>query len=99
MSFVALPDEVKVSITALIVWAVAWGFMKLVTLVPFLKFLDPFKEPIALVIAAALIGAFENAIPDSYAQVAVVGVQLVLALLALFGAGKALGDKGYRLFK
>lgn len=99
MSFVALPDPIKVSITALIVWAVAWLFAKVITLVPFLSFLDPFKEPIALAIAAALIGAFEQAIPDAYAQVAIVGVQLLLAILALFGVGKQLGKQGFRAFK
>jgi len=97
--FVALPDDVKVGIVAVVVWLVSWVFAQLIALVPFLKFLEEFKEPLALAISAALIGALENAIPDAFGTIAVIGIQLVLALLALFGVGGVLKQRGYRLFK
>lgn len=99
MSFVEFPEEVKVGVIAVVVWAISWAFAQLVALVPFLSFLNEFKEPLALAISAALIGWLQNAIPDQYGGIAVIGVQLVLAILALLGVGKALGAKGYRLFK
>ena len=99
MSFVALPDDLKVGITALVLWAISWAFVQLITLVPFLKFLDDFKQPLALAISAALIGAFEDAVPDQYGNVAIIGVQLVLAIIAMFQVNKTLGARGYRMFK
>jgi hypothetical protein len=98
-TFVSLPDPIKVSITAVIVWLVSWGITQLVTLVPFLKFLEDFKQPLALAIAAALIGALEAAVPDAYAGVAVAAIQLVLVILALFGVGTALKERGARAFR
>ena len=96
--FVALPDEVKVGIISAVLWLVSVVFAYLITLAPFFRFLEDFKQPIALAIAAALIGALENAIPDSLGAAAVIGIQLVLALLALFGVGTVLKKRGYRLF-
>ena len=73
-TFVSLPDPIKVSITGVIVWLVSWGITQLVTLVPFLKFLEDFKQPLALAIAAALITALESAVPDAYAGVAIAAI-------------------------
>ena len=98
-SFVALPDEVKVTITALVLWAVSFAFSKLLALVPALGFLEQFREPLALAIAAALIGWFEAAIPDAFAGVAVLAVQLVLAVLAALGLFKGLAASGVKAFK
>ena len=43
--FVDLPDNVEAGITAVVVWLVSWLFVQLITLLPFLAFLDEFKMP------------------------------------------------------
>lgn len=97
--FVALPDPVKLGITAVVVWAVSFFIAKLIALVPFLSFLEEFREPLALAIAATLIGALENAIPDAYGAIAVIAIQLILAILAFFGVGNVLKRRGVKGFK
>ena len=97
-TFVALPDPVKISMTGVIVWIVSWLFAQLITMVPWLSFLEQFKEPLALSIAAALIGWLENAVPDAYGGIAVAGIQLLLVILAFFGVGNGLKARGVRLF-
>jgi len=97
--FIALPDEVKVGLTAVVLWVVSFFLAKLIALVPFLKFLEEFREPLAFAIAAALIGAIEAAVPDAYAQILVVGLQLILAILAFFGIGTALKKSGVKAFR
>ena len=92
--FVALPDTVKAGITAVVVFVVAALFTNLILLVPFLSFLLPFQMPIALALAAALIGWLERIIPDAWGSVATIAIQLVLALLALFGVGQTLTAMG-----
>lgn len=92
--FVALPDSVKVGITAVVLWLVSIVITNLVLLVPFLAFLEQFKQPLSLALAAALIGLVEKAIPDAYAKVAVIAIQLVLAVLAMFGIGQTLAALG-----
>jgi len=97
-SFVALPDPVKVGITAVVLWGVSFFFAKLIALVPFLKFLEEFREPLALAIAASFIGWLENALPTGLDNVAVLAIQLLLAVLAAFGVGNALKARGVRGF-
>lgn len=97
--FAPLPDTVKVGITAVVLFVVSFFLAKLLALVPFLKFLEEFREPLALAIAAALIGWIESAVPDAYAQVAVIALQLILAVLALFGIGTTLKNKGVKAFR
>lgn len=97
--FVALPDGVRAGIAAVVLWGVSWLFVQLITLVPALKPLDAYKEPAAMLISAALISLVENAVPDAYGQVAVVGIQLVLAILALFKVGNVLQARQVRGFK
>jgi hypothetical protein len=88
--FVDLPDEVEGGITAVVVWAISWLFVQLITLVPFLKFLEEFKMPLALALSAQLIALIENAVPDAFGGVAIAGIVLVLTILALFGVGEVL---------
>lgn len=88
--FVDLPEQVEAGITAVIVWAISWLFVQLITLVPFLAFLDEFKMPLALAISAQLIALIENYVPDAFGGVAVAGIVFVLAILALFGVGEQL---------
>lgn len=97
-TFVALPDPVKIALTGAVVWIVSWLFAQLIAMVPFLKFLEEFKEPLALAIAAALISWIENIVPDAYGGIAVAGIQLLLVILAFFGIGNGLKKKGFRLF-
>jgi len=97
--FVQLPDELKIVITSLILAAVSFVFAKLIALVPFLSFLEQFRQPVAMAVAAALIGWFQNIVPDAYAAVAILGLQLVLAVLALFKVGDVLKERGVKGFK
>ena len=97
--FVALPDDVKIGIAAVILWLVSFVFSQLIALVPFLKFLEEFREPLALAIAAALIGWLENALPTGLDNIAILAIQLVLAVLAAFGVSAVFKKRGYRFFK
>ena len=97
--FVELPSDVKSGLTALVVFAVAWVFAKLIALVPFLKFLEQFREPLSLAIAAELIGLIQNAVPDAYGEVAVLALQLALAILALFLTFVKLKERGVKAFQ
>lgn len=97
-TFVALPDPVKIALTGAVVWIVSWLFAQLIAMIPWLQFLEEFKEPLALAIAAALIGWIEAAVPDAYAGIAVAAIQLLLVILAFFGVGQGLKAKGVRLF-
>lgn len=92
--FVALPDTLKVAITSVVTWGVSMVLTNLVLLVPFLQFLEQFKQPLSLALAAALIGVIEKAIPDAFAKVAVIAIELLLAILAMFGVGATLAAQG-----
>lgn len=93
-SFVALPDGVKFSLTAVVLWAVSLLFTNAILLVPFLAFLEAFKVPITQAIAAALIALIEKSVPDAYAPVAIKALELVLLVLAAFGVGATLAAQG-----
>lgn len=98
---VSLPNPLKVAITGVVVWIVAWVFAKIVVLIPWVgPILEPYKEPLALLIAASLIGFIEATVPDAYGAVAVAAIELLLVILALFGIGSTLGKKrGVKFFK
>lgn len=97
--FVPLPDAVKTGITAVIVWAVSFFFAKLIVLIPFLKFLEEFRMPLALAIAVEVINVIQNALLSQYAAAEILALQLILAILALFGVGEVLRVKGIKGFK
>lgn len=90
LGFVDLPDQVETGITAVIVFAVSWLFVQLITLVPFLKFLDEFKLPLAMAVSAQVITWIENIVPDAFGNVTIAGIVFVLAILSLFGIGNQL---------
>lgn len=92
--FVSLPDGVKVGITAVVLAVVSFLLAKLIALVPFLKFLEAYRESLAMGIAIALIEAIQNAVPDAYAPIAVLALELVLAVLALLGVGNQMKRQG-----
>ena len=83
-SFVALPDPLKASITAVVLVVFSLAFTNFVLLAPFLMFLQPYVVPIASAVALALIAWLERMIPDAYGQVAIYALELVLALVAVF---------------
>lgn len=97
--FVDLPDTVEAGITGVVVWLVSWFFVQLVLLLPFLSFLEEFKQPLALALSAQLIALIENAVPDAFGDVAVAGIIFVLTILAFFGVGQVLQRRGVRGFK
>lgn len=98
-SFVELPGTVKADITALVIFIISWLFMKLVELVPALKFLEEFRVPLAMALASQLIGLIEVGVPDAYGAVAILAIQLILALVALFLGAQKLKDRGVRAFR
>ena len=97
--FVELPGDAKAGITAVVLVAVSFFFVKLITLFSFLQFLEPFREPLALAISAELIGWVQNAVPDAYGAVAILAIQLLLAILAVFGFFNVLKTRGVKGFK
>lgn len=96
---VDLPDTLEADITALVLFGVSWVFVQLVTLVPFLKFLDDFKVPLSMAISAQLIGLIETSVPDAYGAVVILALQLILAVVALFLTAEKLKARGVRFFK
>lgn len=82
--FVQLPDADVTIINGLVIAVVGFALSYLITLIPFLNFLSQYAEPFGLAISAALVNAFQNAVPDQFAGAAVLGVEFVLSLLALY---------------
>lgn len=97
--FVELPDPLKVAVTSFVLAAFSFAFAKLIALIPFLAFLEQYRQSVAMLAAVALIGWFQNAVPDAYAAVAILALQLVLAVLALFKVGDVLKLRGVKGFK
>ncbi len=87
---IALPEPIKASILAVILYLVGFGVAHLIALVPFLSFLTQFVMPLAAAIGMALIAWIEKTVPDAYDKVAISAIQLVLAILAVFGVGTTL---------
>jgi len=98
-TFVDLDDNVELGITGVVVWLVSWFVAQLIFMLPFLKFLEDFKQPLALALAAQLIAFIEHSVPDAFGGIAVAGVVLLLAVLAYFKIGEALTARGVRGFK
>ena len=92
--FVSLPEPIKAAVTALVLTLASLLFANLIVLAPFLAFLAPYVTPLASAIAMALIAAFEKAVPDAYASVAIAAVQLLLALVAVFTGISTLAAHG-----
>ena len=91
---IALPDPLKAGITAVVTWLVSMVLANIILLVPFLQFLEQFKGPLSLSLAIAVISTIEKAVPDMYGRVAIAALQLVLAVLAMFGIGVELAAMG-----
>lgn len=90
---IALPDPLKIAITGVVLWVVSWAFAWLATKLPWIGVvLAGYKQPLAMLIAAALISFIEASVPDAYGAVAVAALELILVLLALFGIGARLKE-------
>ena len=96
---VALPDDVKIGIMSVILVAVSWIFARLIALVPPLKFLDQFREPLAMAISIELINLIQAGVPDAFGAIAVLALKLVLAVLALFLTASKLREQGVKAFR
>jgi hypothetical protein len=80
--FVALPEPTKLGIILAITAALGYLF----SLIPVIgQFLQGYAGQIAVVLGGVLISYVEQITPDAYANVAVLALQLVLAVLAAFG--------------
>jgi hypothetical protein len=93
-SLITLPEPIKAGLSAVVLYVVSFAFANLILLAPFLAFLEPFKLPLATAAAMALIAWIQNAIPDMYERVAIAALQLVLAILAVYGIGSTLAAMG-----
>lgn len=96
---ITLPDALKTQFTLVVVAIVSYLFTKLITLVPFLKWLDAYREPLALGLAAYLIDLIETSVPDAYGGVAIAGLTLLLAILSLFKFFEVLRAKEVKFFR
>lgn len=92
--FVALPDTIKTGITAVVVFVVTAVFAWLVGVLPFLAFLQPYVTPVALALAASVIGYIEKILPSGYPEISIQAIRLILMVLAAFGIGQALALQG-----
>lgn len=87
--FVSLPDDMKATITGLIIGVLGLAIDYLIgVLPPWLgpigAFLKKYQQEWGLAIAAALITWLENALPSGYDDVILKGISFLLALIALF---------------
>jgi hypothetical protein len=90
--FVEFPDTIKVGITAVIVWVVLFAVNYLIGILPFLAFLLPFVNPIALSVAAALVLWLQNALPGEYPEVSLAAIKLILLVLTALGIGNGVAS-------
>jgi hypothetical protein len=97
--FVELPEDVRIGIGSVVLVVASWLIARLVLLLPFLRFLEDFRVPLAAAIATQLIDVIQNAVPDAYGEVAVLALKLVLAVLALFLTFDRLRLRGVRAFQ
>ena len=96
VGFVELPGPVQLQVTGLVVALVAFCFAKLVEYLPWLAFLEEFRQPIALAVAAELLVALQNALPSAYPEISILVVQLVLAVMAAVKFLDLLKQRGVR---
>jgi hypothetical protein len=102
-----LPIEIQAAIAALVVWAVSAVFNWIVLQFPFLAaFLGPYKDQFIVAATAALVGWAEiglGLIPAAYDPIVAAALQVLVALLVVFGLPfigfKAAQRKSYRMFR
>jgi hypothetical protein len=97
-TFVALPDDLKLAIAGVVLWAVAQFFRWLVAQFPWLDFLQGYAEPLAYALSAILIAALENAIHDAYSSIGILALRLIVEILLAVGVGRTLTGAKRALF-
>lgn len=83
-AFVQLPDEVRATLTGLVIAGVAILFNLAIAHFPFLEFLRKYQAEWSLSLATGLIVWLENLIPDRLGDVAIKGIAFLLAVIALY---------------
>src|SRR5215207_2495919 len=95
MNFVELPSEVQLAVIGLAVVLVDLAVTFAISYVPWLAFLEPYKQEWGLLLGAAAVTVIQNFLPTSYPEASVLAVQLVLAIIAIVvGAKKFLAKRG-----
>jgi hypothetical protein len=97
--FVELPADVTLQISALVAVAVGFLLAKLIALLPWLSFLEQWRDPLSKAIALELIVLLQNALPSQYPEISILAVKLVLEVLVILAAFSVLKKNGYRLFQ
>jgi hypothetical protein len=86
--FVELPSDTQLAVVGLIVVLVDLAVTALISYVPWLAFLEEYKEEWGLMLGAVAVEAVQNWLPSQYPEASVLAVQLVLAIIAIVLASK-----------
>lgn len=86
MWFVELPAETQLAVIAAIAALVDLAITAAIAYAPWLSWLEPYKEEWGMAAGAAALAFLQNALPGGeWAEVSILAVQLVLAILAVVG--------------
>lgn len=101
MNFVDLPVGLEVAIAGVIALAFKVAVQFILAKIPWLGgFLSNYANEWALAISAAFIFWLENALPSDYPDVAVLVIELLLAVIAALGfVNKFLKRRGFVAFQ
>jgi hypothetical protein len=93
--FVELPSETQLAIVGLVIVLVDLAVTAAISYVPWLAFLEAYKEEWGLLAGAAAVTAIQNWLPTQYPEASILAVQLVLAVIAIvMGVKKFLVNRG-----
>lgn len=94
--FVELPQSVQLAVIGLVVVLVDLAVTAAIAYLPWLAFLEPYKEEWGLALGALAVQFLQNALPGGeYTAISILAVQLVLAILAVvMGVKKFLAKRG-----
>ena len=88
MTFVELPVETQLLIVGFAVALVNLAVTAAIAYIPWLAFLEPYKEEWGLALGAAAVTTIQNWLPGAYPEASILAVQLVLAIIAIVMAAK-----------
>lgn len=86
--FVELPSDTQLAIVGLVVILVDLAVTAAIAYVPWLAFLEKYKEEWGLALGALAVEAVQNWLPGAYPEASILAVQLVLAVIAIVMATK-----------
>src|SRR5687767_9907040 len=93
--FVELPSETQLAVLGLAVVLVDLAVTYAISYVPWLAFLEEYKEEWGMLAGVAALAALQNALPSQYPEASILAVQLVLAIIAIvMGIKKFLANHG-----